>query len=122
MQKLSGANLSLFVQSNMAANGCFLLFFIYKAPRTTRLQINKLAKLDQLSTPLHNQKLSPEIKEISMTISEKYIMEDVRHALVEYSIQDCIASYHEQDVIASYPEQNFIASYIWPSLVLPATG
>ena len=57
-----------------------------------------------------------------MTISEKYILKDLRHALLEYSIHDFIASYHEQDVIASYPEQNFIASYIWLSLVLPAKG
>ena len=47
MQQVFAADLSLFVQSNMAANGFFMLFHIDEAPRTTRLQINKLAKLNR---------------------------------------------------------------------------
>ena len=47
MHQVFAADLSLFVQSNMAANGFFMLFHIDEASRTTRLQINKLAKLNR---------------------------------------------------------------------------
>ena len=47
MQQVFAADLSLFVQSNMAAHGCFC-FSIYKATRRTiGLQINQLAKLNR---------------------------------------------------------------------------